>query len=235
MTPPPTDKVAVGPSPATSRTVPMLSLDNVFSPGTLASWAAGLARRLGRRVTAWSVEPKYDGLAISAHYRGGRLLAEPARFSRFRSRPSRARRSRDRTPTRGRMSSQYSQRRLGPGSRVAAGQAVTELDSPPSRRVGVLVVVSRDSVLILLGGQWIREESCLGSNTTLQSGLIDTLVRQQDTCWPNRSHSWSTSSGQGMAFAASRTVLAARSAACPRRSPRWVSGDVIAEPRPSDR
>ncbi|MEU4234903.1 NAD-dependent DNA ligase LigA [Nonomuraea sp. NPDC026600] len=70
----PTDKVAAGAAIGdVPHTVPMLSLDNVFSPDTLASWAAGLERRLGRPVTAWSVEPKFDGLAISARYRDGRL------------------------------------------------------------------------------------------------------------------------------------------------------------------
>ncbi|MEV0194900.1 NAD-dependent DNA ligase LigA [Nonomuraea sp. NPDC050691] len=71
----PTGKVAggavVGDVP---HTVPMLSLDNVFGPEDLADWAASLERRLGRTVTAWSVEPKLDGLAISARYRGGRLV-----------------------------------------------------------------------------------------------------------------------------------------------------------------
>lgn len=70
----PTGKVAggavVGDVP---HTVPMLSLDNVFGADQLADWAAGLERRLGRPVTAWSVEPKLDGLAISARYRHGRL------------------------------------------------------------------------------------------------------------------------------------------------------------------
>jgi DNA ligase (NAD+) len=70
----PTGKVAggavVGDVP---HTVPMLSLDNVFGAEQLADWAASLERRLGRPVTAWSVEPKLDGLAISARYRGGRL------------------------------------------------------------------------------------------------------------------------------------------------------------------
>ncbi|NVI87453.1 NAD-dependent DNA ligase LigA [Actinomadura sp. BRA 177] len=71
----PTGKVAggavVGDVP---HTVPMLSLDNVFSAEGLEAWAAGLVRRLGREVAAWSVEPKLDGLAISARYREGRLV-----------------------------------------------------------------------------------------------------------------------------------------------------------------
>ncbi|MGI5414594.1 NAD-dependent DNA ligase LigA [Actinomadura luteofluorescens] len=71
----PTGKVAggavVGDVP---HTVPMLSLDNVFSAEGLETWAARLARRLGREVAEWSVEPKLDGMAISARYRGGRLV-----------------------------------------------------------------------------------------------------------------------------------------------------------------
>ncbi|MEU4226047.1 NAD-dependent DNA ligase LigA [Nonomuraea sp. NPDC026600] len=71
----PTGKVAggavVGDVP---HTVPMLSLDNVFGAEQLADWATSLERRLGRPVTAWSVEPKLDGLAISARYRHGRLV-----------------------------------------------------------------------------------------------------------------------------------------------------------------
>ncbi|MET8053075.1 NAD-dependent DNA ligase LigA, partial [Streptosporangium sp. NPDC005286] len=70
----PTGKVAggavVGDVP---HTVPMLSLDNVFGAEQLVDWAASLERRLGRPITAWSVEPKLDGLAITARYRGGRL------------------------------------------------------------------------------------------------------------------------------------------------------------------
>ncbi|UBU12666.1 NAD-dependent DNA ligase LigA [Nonomuraea gerenzanensis] len=70
----PTGKVAGGAVAGdVPHTVPMLSLDNVFGAEQLADWAAGLERRLGRPVTAWSVEPKLDGLAISARYRHGRL------------------------------------------------------------------------------------------------------------------------------------------------------------------
>ncbi|MFJ9847441.1 NAD-dependent DNA ligase LigA [Kitasatospora sp. NPDC101155] len=55
------------------HSVPMLSLDNVFSAEELESWAAGLERRLGHPVAAWCVEPKLDGLAVAARYRAGRL------------------------------------------------------------------------------------------------------------------------------------------------------------------
>jgi DNA ligase (NAD+) len=71
----PTGKVAGGAVTGdVSHTVPMLSLDNVFSPEELSAWAAGLERRLGRPVQAWSVEPKLDGLAVAARYREGRLV-----------------------------------------------------------------------------------------------------------------------------------------------------------------
>jgi len=71
----PTGKVAGGAVGGdVPHTVPMLSLDNVFSPEQLIAWAAGLERRLGRPVEAWSVEPKLDGLAVAARYRDGRLV-----------------------------------------------------------------------------------------------------------------------------------------------------------------
>ncbi|MGW2248807.1 NAD-dependent DNA ligase LigA [Kitasatospora sp. NPDC001660] len=70
----PTGKVAGGAAGGdVPHTVPMLSLDNVFSAEELESWAAGLERRLGRPVAAWCVEPKLDGLAVAARYRAGRL------------------------------------------------------------------------------------------------------------------------------------------------------------------
>ncbi|MEE1782641.1 NAD-dependent DNA ligase LigA [Streptomyces sp. SP17BM10] len=70
----PTGKVAGGAAVGdVPHSVPMLSLDNVFSAGELESWAAGLERRLGRAVAAWCVEPKLDGLAVAARYRAGRL------------------------------------------------------------------------------------------------------------------------------------------------------------------
>ncbi|MFJ3219238.1 NAD-dependent DNA ligase LigA [Kitasatospora sp. NPDC086801] len=70
----PTGKVAGGAAVGdVPHSVPMLSLDNVFSPEELESWALGLERRLGRPVAAWCVEPKLDGLAVAARYRSGRL------------------------------------------------------------------------------------------------------------------------------------------------------------------
>ncbi|WP_344338184.1 NAD-dependent DNA ligase LigA, partial [Kitasatospora putterlickiae] len=55
------------------HSVPMLSLDNVFSAEELSKWVTGLERNLGREVTAWCVEPKLDGMAVAARYRAGRL------------------------------------------------------------------------------------------------------------------------------------------------------------------
>ncbi|NYV73713.1 NAD-dependent DNA ligase LigA [Streptomyces sp. UH6] len=72
----PTRQVAAGAAPAgdVAHTVPMLSLDNVFSAGQLAAWGESLQRRLGRPVGGgFTVEPKLDGAAIAARYRDGRL------------------------------------------------------------------------------------------------------------------------------------------------------------------
>ncbi|MDG9725003.1 NAD-dependent DNA ligase LigA [Streptomyces sp. DH41] len=70
----PTGKVAGGAAEGdVPHMVPMLSLDNVFSPEEFTAWTASLARRLDREVTRFSVGPKLDGLAVAARYSGGRL------------------------------------------------------------------------------------------------------------------------------------------------------------------
>ncbi|MEU1212088.1 NAD-dependent DNA ligase LigA [Streptomyces sp. NPDC005791] len=70
----PTGKVAGGAASGdVPHTVPMLSLDNVFSAEQFVTWTASVERRIGRPVAAWSVEPKLDGLAVAARYRQGRL------------------------------------------------------------------------------------------------------------------------------------------------------------------
>ncbi len=70
----PTGKVAGGAAVGdVPHTVPMLSLDNVFSAEQLLAWTASVERRIGRPVEQWSVEPKLDGLAIAARYEDGRL------------------------------------------------------------------------------------------------------------------------------------------------------------------
>ncbi|MEU6387828.1 NAD-dependent DNA ligase LigA [Streptomyces sp. NPDC046939] len=55
------------------HTVPMLSLDNVFSDEEFTAWTASVERRIGREVASWNVQPKLDGLAIAARYEDGRL------------------------------------------------------------------------------------------------------------------------------------------------------------------
>ncbi|ROR35345.1 NAD-dependent DNA ligase LigA [Kitasatospora cineracea] len=70
----PTGKVAGGAAEGdVPHSVPMLSLDNVFSGEELADWAASLERRLGRAPAKWCVEPKLDGLAVAARYEAGVL------------------------------------------------------------------------------------------------------------------------------------------------------------------
>ncbi|MFI0961134.1 NAD-dependent DNA ligase LigA [Streptomyces sp. NPDC021080] len=70
----PTGKVAGGAVEGdVPHTVPMLSLDNVFSPEEFTAWTASLARRTGHEVERYGVEPKLDGLAIAARYVQGRL------------------------------------------------------------------------------------------------------------------------------------------------------------------
>ncbi|MEZ3178141.1 NAD-dependent DNA ligase LigA [Streptomyces pimonensis] len=70
----PTGKVAGGAVGGdVPHTVPMLSLDNVFSAEEFTAWTASLARRTGRDATRFSVGPKLDGLAVAARYSGGRL------------------------------------------------------------------------------------------------------------------------------------------------------------------
>ncbi|GAA2251401.1 NAD-dependent DNA ligase LigA [Streptomyces amakusaensis] len=70
----PTGKVAGGAATGdVPHTVPMLSLDNVFSAEQLLTWTASLERRIGRPVGRWSVEAKLDGLAVAARYEQGLL------------------------------------------------------------------------------------------------------------------------------------------------------------------
>ncbi|GGV82595.1 DNA ligase 2 [Streptomyces griseoloalbus] len=70
----PTGKVAGGAVEGdVPHTVPMLSLDNVFSAEEFTAWTASLSRRIGRDARRFSVGPKLDGLAIAARYSGGRL------------------------------------------------------------------------------------------------------------------------------------------------------------------
>ncbi|MFF9785653.1 NAD-dependent DNA ligase LigA [Streptomyces nigrescens] len=73
----PLGKVGGGAAPAgdVAHTVPMLSLGNVFDAEDLTKWGASLARRLGGPVRGgFAVEVKFDGLAVAARYRKGRLV-----------------------------------------------------------------------------------------------------------------------------------------------------------------
>ena len=51
---------------------PMLSLDNVFSSEELADWIGGRSRLTS--VSAYCVEPKFDGLSLAATYQNGVLV-----------------------------------------------------------------------------------------------------------------------------------------------------------------
>jgi DNA ligase (NAD+) len=53
---------------------PMLSLDKAHSEADWRKFHAGLAGQLGRADLRFVIEPKYDGLAISLTYDGGRLV-----------------------------------------------------------------------------------------------------------------------------------------------------------------
>jgi DNA ligase (NAD+) len=72
----PTETVAagVGVGGDVAHSVPMLSLDNVFDEQELREWAARLDKVLGRPAGGYTVEPKIDGLAISARYVNGELV-----------------------------------------------------------------------------------------------------------------------------------------------------------------
>ncbi len=94
----PTGKVAGGAAEGdVPHTVPMLSLDNVFSPEEFTAWTASLARRLGREVTRFGVGPKLDVARGRRPLQRWpphpadhpRVTARPARTSRTPSAPSR--------------------------------------------------------------------------------------------------------------------------------------------------
>lgn len=72
----PTGKVAAG-ALADGNVVhatAMLSLDNVFDADELHRWALSLGKRLGRAPRGFHAGPKFDGLAVAAHYREGKLV-----------------------------------------------------------------------------------------------------------------------------------------------------------------
>jgi len=71
----PTASVGAGAAPVgdVTHAAPMLSLGNVFDADGLHTWAARLDKLVGHPVTQYCVEPKIDGLALSASYVDGRL------------------------------------------------------------------------------------------------------------------------------------------------------------------
>ena len=70
----PTQRVGSEPSRAFAEVrhqIPMLSLANAFTDEEVADFARKIVDRLGRDDLEFSVEPKFDGLAISLRYEGG--------------------------------------------------------------------------------------------------------------------------------------------------------------------
>ncbi len=73
----PTQRVGGQPSESFasfSHRVPMLSLDNTYSPDELREFEARLFRIVGKREIAYTTELKVDGLSMALHYEAGRLL-----------------------------------------------------------------------------------------------------------------------------------------------------------------
>ncbi len=77
----PTTMVGAAPSPLfapVAHRVPMMSLDNAFTPEELQAWAERLAKQIPAD-TAFVCELKIDGLAISLTYRDGRFVQAATR------------------------------------------------------------------------------------------------------------------------------------------------------------
>lgn len=64
-----------------TRTLPMLSLDNVYDIPSLMAWAAGLIKGVDEpdTVIGFSAEPKFDGVAIELEYTNGILTTASTR------------------------------------------------------------------------------------------------------------------------------------------------------------
>jgi len=70
----PTQRVGAAPSrefASVRHAIPMLSLANAFSEEEVNDFVRRIRERLGRNDLEFSVEPKFDGLAISLHYEDG--------------------------------------------------------------------------------------------------------------------------------------------------------------------
>jgi DNA ligase (NAD+) len=73
----PTQRVGETPSdefPTFVHRIPMLSLDNTYSEAELAEFEERIFRIVGRREITYVAELKIDGLSMSLHYEGGRLV-----------------------------------------------------------------------------------------------------------------------------------------------------------------
>ena len=78
----PTQRIGAPPSEAFASVrhlEPMFSLDNAFSVEELEAWRGRVVRLLGREPTAYSCEPKIDGLAVSVLYEDGVLMRAATR------------------------------------------------------------------------------------------------------------------------------------------------------------
>ena len=58
---------------------PMYSLHNAFDEGALRSWHDRTCKRLGSKPAAFTVEPKFDGVAVSVRYEDGLLVRAATR------------------------------------------------------------------------------------------------------------------------------------------------------------
>jgi DNA ligase (NAD+) len=73
----PTQRVGETPSeefPSYEHRVPMLSLDNTYSEEELREFEERIFRAVGKREIAYTAELKIDGLSMSLHYEGGKLV-----------------------------------------------------------------------------------------------------------------------------------------------------------------
>ncbi|MEB3244532.1 MAG: hypothetical protein VKJ06_00905 [Vampirovibrionales bacterium] len=58
---------------------PMLSLDKVHNLDALEAWIASISNKTGKKTLGYSVEPKWDGLAVAAVYHRGKLASVATR------------------------------------------------------------------------------------------------------------------------------------------------------------
>jgi len=61
------------------HSVPMMSLDNTYSPEEVRAFVARVQKQLPQETLEWTVEPKVDGLSISLRYENGMLTSGATR------------------------------------------------------------------------------------------------------------------------------------------------------------